>query len=32
MNPLLQEHLSYLKLVDVALQFEPLATEATAKR
>lgn len=32
MNPILQEHLDYLKLADVAAQFEPLATEATAKR
>jgi DNA replication protein DnaC len=31
MNPLLQEHLAYLKLTDIALQFEPLTTEAAAK-
>ena len=32
MNPVIQEHLSYLKLVDIQAQYEPLATEATAKR
>ena len=32
MNPIIQEHLDYLKLADVAAQFEPLATEAMAKR
>ena len=31
MNPILQEHLAYLKLADIAVQFEPLATEAAAK-
>jgi DNA replication protein DnaC len=31
MNPLLQEHLAYLKLADIALQCEPLATTAAAK-
>ena len=31
MNPILQEHLAYLKLADIAAQFEPLATEAAAK-
>ena len=32
MNPLIQEHLAYLKLADIQAQYEPLATEATAKR
>lgn len=32
MNPIIQAHLDYLKLADVAAQFEPLAAEATAKR
>lgn len=31
MNPVLQEHLAYLKLADIAAQFEPLATDAAAK-
>jgi len=31
MNLILQEHLAYLKLADIAAQFEPLATEAAAK-
>jgi hypothetical protein len=28
MNPVLQEHLAYLKLADIAAQCEPLAAEA----
>lgn len=32
MNPVIQEHLAYLKLADIQAQYEPLATEATAKR
>lgn len=33
MNPvIIQEHLAYLKLTDIQAQYEPLATEATAKR
>lgn len=32
MNPLIQEHLAYLKLADIQAHYEPLATEATAKR
>lgn len=32
MNPILHEHLAYLKLADIQAQYEPLATEATAKR
>ena len=33
MNPvIIQEHLAYLKLADIQAQYEPLATEATAKR
>ena len=31
MNPILQEHLAYLKLADIAAQFESLAAEAAAK-
>ena len=31
MNPVLQEHLTYLKLADIAAQCEPLAAEAAAK-
>ena len=31
MNPILQEHLAYLKLADIAVQCEPLATAAAAK-
>ena len=31
MNPVLHEHLAYLKLADIAAQCEPLATEAAAK-
>ena len=31
MNPLLQEHLAYLKLADIATQCEPLAADAAAK-
>ena len=31
MNPVLQEHLAYLKLADIAAQFEPLAADAAAK-
>jgi len=31
MKPILQEHLSYLKLTDIAAQFEPLAAEASTK-
>jgi len=31
MNPVLQEHLAYLKLADIAAQCEPLAAAAAAK-
>jgi DNA replication protein DnaC len=31
MNPILQEHLTYLKLADIAAQCEPLAADAAAK-
>lgn len=31
MNPILQEHLAYLKLADMAAQCEPLAADAAAK-
>ena len=31
MNPVLQEHLAYLKLADIAVQCEPLAADAAAK-
>lgn len=31
MNPLLEAHLTYLKLADIQAQYEPLATEATTK-
>ena len=31
MNPVLHEHLTYLKLADIAAQCEPLAAEAAAK-